>query len=83
MLNIPCPWCGPRAQTEYHYGGEAGRVRPADDAPLQDWVEHVYLRDNPCGEHLELWQHQAGCGQWLQLRRDTRSHRILAAAALS
>ena len=23
MLQLTCPWCGPRDETEYHYGGQA------------------------------------------------------------
>ncbi len=28
MLLIPCPWCGPRDETEFTYGGEAHIVAP-------------------------------------------------------
>jgi heterotetrameric sarcosine oxidase delta subunit len=77
MLLIPCPWCGPRAQIEFTYGGDAKVKRPAPDAPEAEWAEFVYLRDNPAGPHEELWQHSAGCRQWLRLRRDTRTHEIL------
>ena len=28
MLLITCPWCGPRDETEFHYGGQAGRGLP-------------------------------------------------------
>jgi sarcosine oxidase subunit delta len=30
MLLIECPWCGPRDEIEFSYGGEAHRVRPGD-----------------------------------------------------
>ena len=81
MLLIPCPWCGPRAQAEFTYGGDATVKRPAPDAPERAWVEFVYLRDNPAGSHDELWHHSAGCRQWLCVRRDTRTHEILGSAA--
>jgi sarcosine oxidase subunit delta len=29
MLQITCPYCGPRAEKEFTYGGEAHIVRPA------------------------------------------------------
>lgn len=80
MLLIPCPWCGPRAQLEFTYGGDATVERPAPDAPEADWVAFVYLRDNPAGPHDELWFHGVGCRQWFRLRRDTRTHDILASA---
>jgi len=77
MLLIPCPWCGPRAQSEFTYGGDATLKRPAPGAPEAAWVEYVYLRDNPAGAHEELWHHSAGCRGWLRVRRDTRTHEIL------
>ena len=81
MLLIPCPWCGPRAQLEFTYGGDATVKRPAPDAPAAAWVGFVYLRDNPAGPHDELWFHDAGCRRWFRVRRDTRTHEILGSAA--
>ena len=80
MLLIRCPWCGPRAQLEFSYGGDATVRRPALDAPEVEWVRFVYLRENPAGPHEELWQHSAGCRQWFRVQRDTRTHEILASA---
>ena len=53
---------------------------PRRDAPEADWVAYVYLRDNPRGPHDELWLHSAGCRSWFKVRRDTRTHDILASA---
>jgi sarcosine oxidase subunit delta len=80
MLLIPCPWCGPRNQVEFTYGGDATVKRPAPDAPETAWVDYVYLRDNPAGPLDELWFHGAGCRSWLHVLRDTRTHAILASA---
>jgi len=77
MMLIPCPWCGPRNQTEFTYGGDATVRRPAPDAPEAAWVDYVYLRDNPCGPLDELWHHAAGCRSWITVRRNTRTHEIL------
>ncbi len=78
MLLIPCPWCGPRAQVEFSYGGDANVRRPADpEAPDPAWQDYVYLRDNPRGRHDELWQHSAGCRRWFRVTRDTATHAIL------
>ncbi|HKO67981.1 MAG TPA: sarcosine oxidase subunit delta, partial [Burkholderiaceae bacterium] len=52
------------------------------DAPESAWVQYVYLRDNPCGAHDELWLHSAGCRSWFKVRRDTRTHDILASAEI-
>ena len=80
MLLIPCPWCGPRAQMEFTYGGDATLTRPAIDASVEAWAAFVYLRGNPAGPHDELWLHDAGCRQWFRVRRDTRTHEILESA---
>ena len=80
MLLIPCPWCGPRSQVEFTYGGDATVRRPATDAPQAAWFDYVYLRDNPSGPHDELWLHAAGCRRWFRVRRHTRTHEILESA---
>jgi len=82
MLLIPCPWCGERAQTEFTYAGDAAPERPdPETATAADWVDYVYLRDNPKGAHDELWQHTAGCRRYLKVRRDTATHEIIGSAA--
>ena len=82
MMLISCPWCGPRSQIEFTYGGDATVKRPPDDAPEAAWVDYVYLRQNPCGPHDELWLHSAGCRCWFKVRRDTRTHDIIGSARL-
>src|SRR5438552_1800635 len=79
---FPCPYCGPRNQIEFTYGGDATLRRPAPNAPESAWVDYVYLRDNPCGPHDELWYHGAGCRSWFKVRRDTRTHQILESATI-
>jgi len=81
MLLIPCPWCGPRSQIEFTYGGDATVRRPALEAPEVEWFRCVYVRDNPMGPHDEWWTHSAGCRQWFVVRRDTRTHEILGSTA--
>ena len=78
MLLIPCPWCGPRAQIEFSYGGDAGIRRPEDTlaASDQEWLDYLYLRDNSRGRHEELWHHSAGCRRWFRLTRDTLTHSV-------
>lgn len=80
MLLLPCPFCGPRNQIEFTYGGDANVPRPNGNAGQAEWVDRVYIRTNPCGPHEELWLHSAGCGTWFKVRRDTRTHRILSTA---
>lgn len=79
MLLIPCPWCGPRDESEFTYGGDASAALPELSADTEAWFPAVYLRANPRGPHDELWHHSAGCRRWLKLRRDTLSHEIHAA----
>lgn len=75
-MRIECPLCGARDLREFSYLGDAKLAdRPGADA---DWVDYVYLRDNPAGPHSELWQHAQGCRAWLRVRRDTVSHAILS-----
>lgn len=73
MLLIPCPHCGPRNETEFTYGGQAGIAYPADPGVFTDaeWVEYLFLRDNPKGRWRERWAHAAGCRRWFDLDRDT------------
>ena len=80
MLLIPCPWCGPRDEIEFHYGGEAHIARPSDPDALDDpaWAEYLFMRNNPKGPFAERWVHSAGCRRWFNLLRDTTTHRILA-----
>jgi len=82
MMLISCPHCGPRAHSEFTYGGDATAKQPALDAPTEEWFAYVYLRDNPKGLHDELWLHSAGCRTWFKVRRDTRTHDILASARM-
>jgi heterotetrameric sarcosine oxidase delta subunit len=81
MLLIPCPWCGPRDDIEFHNGGEADIARPPDPEALDDaaWAAYLFLRDNPKGVLAERWMHRHGCRRWFNLLRDTATHRILHA----
>lgn len=85
MLLITCPWCGPRAETEFSYGGEAGIVRPGDPAALDDtqWADYLFNRSNPRGAHRERWNHAQGCRRWFGVERDTVTYKITASYELS
>ncbi len=78
-MRIECPYCGERDHHEFTYGGDASKVRPADDDGNTDrWYEYVFLRHNPRGRHTEFWQHSNGCRQWLRVERDTVTHEIFS-----
>ncbi|MBL8960640.1 MAG: sarcosine oxidase subunit delta [Gemmatimonadetes bacterium] len=75
MLQIPCPWCGPREEEEFRYGGE-GMPIPAD-ADDATWARVLYVRSNPAGSYAERWVHAAGCRQWFHVVRSTLTHELL------
>ncbi len=73
------PICGPRDAQEFTYLGDACLIdRP--DALAKDaeerFFEYVYLRDDPAGEHRELWFHEHGDRSWLVVTRNTVTHEI-------
>ncbi|MGH6954500.1 MAG: sarcosine oxidase subunit delta [Alphaproteobacteria bacterium] len=80
MLLIPCPWCGPRDETEFRYGGAAHVARPAEPAAVEDsgWAEYLFVRDNPKGYFRERWVHASGCRRWFNAIRHTVTHEMVA-----
>jgi heterotetrameric sarcosine oxidase delta subunit len=79
MQQIPCPWCGPRDDWEFHYGAEAHVARPETPSEMsdEDWMGYLYLRSNTKGPFRERWMHAAGCRRWFNVIRNTVSHEIL------
>ena len=73
------PLLGPRDAQEFTYLGDAALInRPdwqAEDAAEQLYA-YQYLRDNPAGEHRELWFHEGGDRSWLVVTRNTVTHEI-------
>ncbi|MER6507161.1 sarcosine oxidase subunit delta [Nonomuraea sp. NPDC001636] len=78
MLLLDCPHCGPRDETEFHYGGQAGISYPQAPGELsdQEWAAYVFLRDNPKGWFRERWFHTHGCRTWFTVERHTVTHEI-------
>ncbi len=85
MLIIECPNCGPRAEPEFAYGGQAHVAYPEDPYALTDqqWAEYLFYRDNPRGQLAERWVHTAGCRKWFNVVRDTRTHEITSVYRLT
>lgn len=79
MLTINCPYCGPREQHEFSYGGEAHVSRPtnAQDMTDAEWAEYVFFRTNTKGVFAERWVHTAGCRKWFNALRNTATDTIL------
>jgi methylglutamate dehydrogenase subunit B len=83
-MRIPCCYCGERGNEEFAYLGDASVRRPltgaheaCGEAVMRQWMDYVYLRDNPRGAHRELWQHVAGCRAWLVVTRNVTTHAIM------
>ncbi len=74
MQQFPCPWCGNRAEGEFHYAGDAGIDRPERTVDDKAWAQYFHFRRNAKGAARELWIHSAGCGRWIVLSRDTVTH---------
>ena len=79
MQLINCPWCGPREEAEYRYGGQAHVRYPDNPVELDDetWARYVFFRDNPKGAFAERWVHSAGCRRWFNAVRDTQTHQLM------
>jgi len=75
MLLIPCPHCGERDESEFDYGGRAIDF-PDLNADQAKWHKKLHLHE--ASEFLidEVWFHSAGCECWIQLRRDTLTHKF-------
>ncbi len=73
MLLVPCPYCGPRPEIEFHCGGEAHIARPALPSETTDaqWADYLFTRSNTKGVHAERWRHAHGCGRWFNALRNT------------
>jgi sarcosine oxidase subunit delta len=78
MLLIPCPWCGPRDESEFSYAGEAHIARPKDTDALSnaEWADYLFMRKNPRGLHREQWYHTYGCRRFFNMERDTVTYAI-------
>jgi len=79
-MRITCPNCGPRDRREFYYQGDALALdRPDPDAGLEAWDDYLHNRDNLAGDTRDLWFHEAGCGAWLVVDRNTVTHSVQSA----
>jgi sarcosine oxidase, subunit delta len=80
MLLIDCPYCGPRPELEFRYGGEAHLARPEDPSKVPDeaWAEFLFYRSSPKSWHAERWNHAHGCQRWFNAVRDTVHDKFMA-----
>ncbi|TDL85472.1 sarcosine oxidase subunit delta [Meridianimarinicoccus aquatilis] len=76
---IPHPLLGPRDAQEFTYLGDASMIQRPDgtaEGAEDALFNYVYMRDNPAGEHRELWYHEQGDRSWLVVTRNTVTHEI-------
>ncbi len=77
---IDHPLLGPCDSQEFTYLGDASLIdRPdwQDKKAADKFYEYQYLRDNPPGEHRELWYHESGDRSWLVVTRNVSTHEII------
>ena len=73
------PLLGPRDAAEFVYKGDASLIDRPDgmaEGVEAAFDEYMHLRDNPAGEHQELWYHEQGDRSWLVVTRNTLTHAI-------
>ena len=81
-MRIPCPHCGERDVSEFRYGSDASKTRPAhDNTDFKTWADYVFMFEDPKGPHEEYWHHVLGCRQWFKLKRNTATDEILGGGA--
>ena len=56
MQIFPCPFCGPRDESEFHYIGEPkARPEPASSVSDAAWAEYLWFNSNAKGLAREIW----------------------------
>lgn len=83
MQLFPCPFCGPRDETEFHFVTETGKPRPepAGEVSDREWAHYLYYNRVPKGASAEIWVHLT-CGEYFLLHRDTVTREIGYSEAL-
>ena len=83
MQIFPCPFCGPRNETEFRFGGEHGNIRPEGfrSVPDAQWSAYLHDRSNVRGLADEIWVHLS-CGEVFRMQRDTVNHEVSKSYAL-
>ena len=83
MQIFTCPFCGPRPETEFHFAGDLGNLRPEGfiDVSTETWTDYLFSHKNHKGEAKEVWKHLA-CMEVFTMTRDTVTHRVISATDL-
>ncbi|MCZ4351223.1 sarcosine oxidase subunit delta [Roseovarius aestuarii] len=83
MQIFTCPFCGPRNETEFHFAGELGKIRPAtaEKITAQEWASYLYTQRNEKGRVQEVWMHLT-CSELFVMERDSVSMQVLDTRSL-
>lgn len=83
MQRFSCPFCGLRDEREFHFAGEAGKVRPdtTQEVSGKEWSSYMFDQSNPLGISREIWVHLP-CHEYFIMERDTSSMAVLNHQAL-
>ena len=83
MQIFTCPFCGPRPETEFHFAGDLGNLRPEGftDVTAETWTDYLFSHKNRKGEAKEIWKHLT-CMEVFTMTRDTVSHKVASFTAL-
>ncbi len=83
MQRFPCPFCGPRPETEFHFMGEAGKIRPETTQAISDaeWATYLHSQRNEKGTVREVWMHLT-CGEMFIMIRDSVTMEVLGTETL-
>jgi heterotetrameric sarcosine oxidase delta subunit len=76
MLQIPCPWCGPRDEIEFAPRGPVSSRPDPSTASDLEWTTYLHQGDNTRGWLREYWVHLHGCGQLFIVRRQTLTNEV-------
>jgi len=84
MQIFSCPFCGERPETEFHFGGDLGNLRPEGFTAVSpaQWASYLYERNNIKGAAQEIWLHTP-CGELFAMERDTLTMKAAPGRALS
>ena len=81
MMQITCPHCGLRAQSEFVFERTVDSVVTLDATP-EDAMAALFTRGNPRGDDDEIWRHTFGCRAWMVIIRHRVTNEITAIRAV-
>jgi sarcosine oxidase, subunit delta len=83
MQLFKCPFCGPRDEREFHFAGEAGKIRPdtTKEVTAEDWAAYLFQTRNSLGQAKEIWMHTT-CAELFLMERNTVTMDVLSVQSL-